>query len=132
MGITFRLYSVDKGVEYSSQADETCIFEVNAVYGSLDNPMILHFGSTTDLQENMAMLSFFPNPVKRGGEVRLELPEEEGAVSVEIYNVLDVLVSKMEVNGTSFRISETLAPGTYVIRVHGASNKVYYRKLIIR
>ncbi len=132
MGITFRLYSADKGVEYFSQADETCIFAVNAVLGSLDNPMALHFGSTTGLQENETLLSLFPNPVKRGGEVRLELPEDEGTVHVDIYNVLDVLVSKMEVNGTSFRISETLAPGTYVIRVHGASNRAYYRKLIIQ
>ena len=132
MGVTFKLYSADEGVEYSSQADETCLFSVNAILGSLDNPMALHFGSTSDLQENMALLSLFPNPVKRGGEVRLDLPEDEEMVSVEIYNVLDVLVSKLEVNGTSFRINETLAPGTYVIRVYGASNKVYYRKLIIQ
>lgn len=132
MGITFRLYSADENVEFFSQADETCIFIVNAVYGSLDDPMVLHFGSTMDLQENVTLLSLFPNPVKRGGEVRLDLPEDEGSVNVEIYNVLDVLVSKMEINGTSFRVSETLAPGTYVIRVHTASNIVYYRKLIIQ
>lgn len=132
MGVTFKLYSADEGVEYSGQADETCIFAINAVLGSLDNPMALHFGTTTDLQENVALLSLFPNPVKRGGEVRLDLPQDEGTVSVEIYNVLDVLVSKLEVNGTLFRISETLAPGTYVIRVYGASDIVYYRKLIIQ
>ncbi len=49
MGSTFRLYSADESVEFFSQADETCIFIVNAVYGSLDDPMVLHFGSTMDL-----------------------------------------------------------------------------------
>lgn len=132
MGITFRLFNADESAEYTGQADETSVFAINAVHGSLDNPMELHFGSHMDLQENEAMLSLFPNPVKRGGEVRLDLPENEGRVNVEIYNMLDVLVSKMEVNGTSFRVSETLAPGTYVIRVHGISNKVYYRKMIIQ
>lgn len=131
--VTFRLYRADTNLEYPGQAEETYGFAIDGIHGSLDKPVALHFYSNTGLLENnVSVLRLFPNPVKRGGEVRLELPDNEGPVKVEIYNILDVLVDTQELDGATLRLSKKLASGTYVIRAHGTSGRVYYVKLIVQ
>lgn len=133
MGVTFRLYRADTNMDYPGQAEETYGFAIDGIYGSLDKPVTLHFYSNTGLLENnVSVLRLFPNPVKRGGEVRLELPDNEGPVKVEIYNILDVLVDTQELDGATLRLSKKLASGTYVIRAHGTSGRVYYVKLVVQ
>lgn len=129
MKVSFRLYQADSGYEYPDQAEETCSFVINGINGSLDEPVVLHFGSEN--QAEAAVLRFYPNPVKKDGIVRLSLPETVGPVRVEIYNVLDVLLVTEEITGNSFNIGSTLASGTYVLRVFDGKGKMYYGKLIV-
>lgn len=132
MEVTFKLYRSDAGYEYPGQADETYGFVINGIYGSLDKPVTLHFHGNTGVQEMASELRLFPNPVKKGGEVRLELPDNDGPVHVEIYNALDVLVDTQIMDGATLRLSKTLASGIYVIRAQGTSDRVYYGKLIVQ
>ena len=130
MKVSFRLYHADSGYEYPDQAGETCSFVINGINGSLNEPFVLHFGSEN--QEEAAVMQFYPNPVKKDGMVRLSLPETVGPVRVEIYNVLDVLLVTEEITGNSFNIGNSLASGTYVLRVYDGKGKMYYGKLIIQ
>ena len=129
MKVSFRLYYADSGYEYPDQAEETCSFVINGINGSLNEPVVLHFGSES--QEEAAVVQFYPNPVKKDGIVRLSLPETVGPVRVEIYNVLDVLVTTKVVTSGRFNIGNSLASGTYVLRVYDGTGKMYYGKLIV-
>lgn len=130
MEVSFRLCQAD-GSEFQSQAAETCVFAVNGVYGSLDEPLVLHFNSTTGLKDEWTVLKLFPNPVERGGEVFLTMPHADGKKRVEIYNMLDVLVGTQEIQESSFLLDKSLAAGTYLIRVYVGTDKLYYGKLIV-
>lgn len=129
MKLDFRLYDADSGCEYPDQAKESYSFVVNGINGSLDEPVILHFGSKQ--QEGTAMMQLYPNPVKKDGIVRLSLPETTSPVRVEIYNVMEVLVTTKVVTGNSFNIGNNLPSGTYILRAYDGKEKVYYGKLII-
>lgn len=129
MKVSFRLYHADSGYEYPDQAEEICSFVINGINGSLNEPFVLHFGSES--QEETAVVQFYPNPVKKDGIVRLSLPETVGPVRVEIYNVLDVLVTTKVVTSGRFNIGNSLASGTYVLRVYDGTGKMYYGKLIV-
>lgn len=129
MKLEFRLYDANLGCEYPDQAKETYSFVVNEINGSLDEPVVLHFGSK--LQEGAAMMQLYPNPVKKDGIVRLSLPETTAPVRVEIYNVMEVLVTTKVISGNSFNIGNSLPSGTYILHAYNGKEKVYYGKLII-
>ncbi len=129
MKLDFKLYDADLGCEYPDQAKESYSFVVNGINGSLDEPVVLHFGSKQ--QEGIAIMQLYPNPVKKDGIVRLSLPETTSPVRVEIYNVIEVLVTTKVVTGNSFNIGNNLPSGTYILRAYDGKEKVYYGKLII-
>ena len=129
MKVSFKLYDVDQNHEYPDQALETYSFVINGVNGSLDEPVVLHFGS--ERPEEAAALLLYPNPVKKDGIVRLALPGTSNVVRVEIYNMLDVLVATKDIMGNSFNVGNTLPSGTYILRVYDGKEKTYYGKLII-
>lgn len=132
MHVVFKLYRSDVGYEYRGPADENCGFVVNGIFGSLDQPMTLHFHGDTEVQEQEFALRLFPNLVKKGGVVRLELPGNDGSVQVEIYNALDVMVDKQIIDGTMLHLSQTLASGIYFIRAYSVPDRIYYGKLIVQ
>ena len=132
MKIDFRLYRTDINYEYPQQAVETCVFAANDVVGSLDGPVILHFGVNHGVSENVAPLHLYPNPVERKGLVHLDIPAVHRDVRVEIYNVLDVLVDTRTITGNCFNVGESLSSGTYILLVFDGSEHIYFGKLIIR
>ena len=129
MKLSFKLYDADLSYEYPDQALETYSFVINGVNGSLDEPVVLHFGS--ERPEEASSLLLYPNPVKKDGIVRLALPVTSNVVRVEIYNMLDVLVATKDIMGNSFNVGNTLSSGTYILRVYDGKEKTYYGKLII-
>ena len=129
MKLSFKLYDADLNYEYPDQALETYSYVINGVNGSLDEPVVLHFGS--ERPEEAAALLLYPNPVKKDGIVRLALPVTSDVVRVEIYNMLDVLVATKDIMGNSFNVGNTLPSGTYILRVYDGKEKSYYGKLII-
>lgn len=129
MKLSFKLYDADQYYEYPDQAFETYSFVINGVNGSLNEPVVLHFGSKRP--EETSALLLYPNPVKKDGVVRLALPATSNVLRVEIYNMLDVLVATKDIVGNSFNVGNTLSSGTYVLRVYDGNEKLYYGKLII-
>ena len=129
MKLSFKLYDADLNYEYPDQALETYSYVINGVNGSLDEPVVLHFGSERPKEASALLL--YPNPVKKDGIVRLALPVTSNVVRVEIYNMLDVLVATKDIMGNSFNVGNTLPSGTYILRVYDGKEKTYYGKLII-
>lgn len=130
--VTFRLYDSENLAEYASEAKEQLGFTPDAIVGTLDQPLALHFRSTTGISEDAsAMLKIYPNPVSRGGEVRLDLPDNAGKTTVQFYNVLNVVVSTKETTGNAISLDTNMVPGTYFLKVSTESGNVYYGKLII-
>ncbi len=131
--VTFRLYDAENGYEYGTDAEESFVFTSDDVIGNLDNPVVLNFRMLTETAENAeTMLRIYPNPVAKGGEVRLSLPEDAGKVRVEIYNVLDVSVCKTEITGNTVTIGSFVSSGAYLMKVFTESGKVYYGRLIVK
>lgn len=130
MKIDFRLYKTEIDYEYPEPAKETYLFAINDMVGSLDEPVTLHFGINRCAEES-APLRLFPNPVKKNGLVRLDIPETSSNVRVEIYNVLDVLVNTKTFAGNCFNVGDALSSGTYILRVDNGAGQVYYGKLIV-
>lgn len=131
--VNFQLYDAVNGYEFGVEAEERVGFTADGILGGLDNPMELHFNTMTGTEENgVAMLRIYPNPVSKGGEIRLSLPDDAGKVRVEIYNVLDVLVCLKEISGNTVRLNSSVSPGTYILKVFTDMGKVYYGKLIVK
>ncbi len=131
--VTFRLYDAENGYEYGTDAEESFVFTSDDVIGNLDNPVVLNFRMLTETAENAeTMLRIYPNPVAKGGEVRLSLPEDAGKVRVEIYNVLDVSVCKTDITGNTVTIGGSVSSGAYLMKVFTESGKVYYGRLIVK
>lgn len=129
MSLSFRLYNAQTDDEYTGCAEDACRFVVNGINGSLNEPVVLHFGEKND--EDVPAFRFYPNPVEKDGLVWLSLPEGVGTVRVEVYTMMDVLVASKVVAGNSFTVGSNLSSGAYILRVYDANGKMYYGKLII-
>ena len=131
--VSFQLYDAVNGYEFGVEAEERVGFTADGIFGGLDSPMELHFNTLTETEEDgVAMLRIYPNPVTKGGEIRLSLPDDAGKVRVELYNVLDVLVSAKETSGNIVRLNSSVSPGTYILKVFAETGKTYYGKLIVK
>lgn len=130
----FALYDANEKKSYRF-ATENISFTADALHGSLDNPIALHFSSNAgvsegSLEKKMMML---PNPVDRGSEtVVVVLPDNmESLESVEIINAYGETIRKDE-GRHSNSIDCNLASGIYIVRVTTESGKLYVEKLIVR
>ena len=131
--VSFRLYDASTGYEFGTEAEERLTFATDAVMGSLDHPVMLNFKALMGMDEqDEAMVRIYPNPVSKGGEIRLTLPADAGKARVEIHNILDVPVSVKEIDGNTVTLGNAVLPGTYIVKVFTESNKVYYGKLIVK
>lgn len=131
--VSFRLFDHENGIEYEMEAEERINFASDGILGSLDAPMALHFNTKTGMEEKeSAMLHIYPNPVMKGGEIRLSLPSDAGKTRVEIYNILDVMIDMKESTSNVIPMSDNVLPGTYILRIFTESGKTYYGKLIVK
>ena len=73
---------------------------------------------------------FYPNPVKKGQQVSLELPATLGHVTVEVIDAMGRVVARRDaVRDFS---TDGMAPGMYTVRVMDEQGMVKYGKLIIK
>ena len=130
--LSLRLYDATTGQEWH-HADEVVTFASNAVIGSLEAPVTVHFRGNASVGEVLGDIKLFPNPVWRGETFGIESSLTSGAsVKVEIINALGTVVSTV----TSTRCPETLvAPktaGVYTVRITVDGLGTCCKKLVVK
>ena len=108
--IEFKYYDVNVDAEESLSSREDIIFADNAIYGSVDNAIVLTCG-TLGINENVSeVLNVYPNPANVNAEISLGMTYDR----VEVYNAIGVKVAEYaDVN----RINGIETAGVYVIKV---------------
>lgn len=107
-----------------AKSDSHITLHTNDVIGNLDNPMVLGFGSNT------VDLEVYPNPVDRGQEFSLVMPQWEKPSEILITNALGEIVRKESIVGSTVKGLDT--SGIYMVKIICASGNVYMNKLIVK
>ena len=92
-------------------------------------------GSRDVNKKNESILDIYPNPVAKGEDFRIELPEsfDLEEVTMEVYDAIGELVSSEKGFGnTIVERSISAAPGVYTVRIVDNKGNAYYGKLIVR
>ncbi|MHA4808073.1 T9SS type A sorting domain-containing protein [Flavitalea flava] len=83
-------------------------------------------------------LKVYPNPVHRGGSIRIAWPTEPGTYQAELFSVAGTLIERrvMTIGSTTqvdnWEIPSSVAAGTYIIRATlPGKEKVYTQQLIV-
>lgn len=77
------------------------------------------------------MFAITPNPVERGGNVRIDANVEEKAV-VELYTANGKLISRSEHQAKPIYVTMPQEAGLYMVRLTTASGRVLYGKVIVK
>ena len=94
-----------------------------------------HSMARLDEGQTFASISIFPNPVS--GTATIQLPDntENGAVKVEVFNMLGKLCNRMVTYVNTDRIvnfdATTLQQGVYVVKVF-CNEKVYTQRIVVK
>ncbi len=88
--VVFRLYDVTTGTEYAKVAEERISYQSDAVYGTMKEPMRMHF-NMTGVGENDGTVSLYPNPTSAK-----VLVQGNGIESVRVYNAMGQLLHAEE------------------------------------
>ena len=107
-----------------AKSDSHITLHTNDVIGNLGNPMVLGFGSNT------VDLEVYPNPVDRGQEFSLVIPQWEKPSEILITNALGEIVRKESIVGSTVKGLDT--SGIYMVKIICASGNVYMNKLIVK
>ena len=125
--IRFKLYDVTNAMVVGP-SEEQLRYVANAIVGSVEEPMVLHFRSITDVNEEGNSLSVFPNPAHEWVMI-----EGEGLQSVTLLNITGQILMKKTAQDDSIRLSvEGLAPGLYLIQLTNRDGNLFTRKLEIQ
>lgn len=127
-------FRLTDGMETQVSSD-VLAFTTDGVAGTLTSLKVLHFGPL-GMDETLAMVRIYPNPVRRKGALNIAFPEASGVLTVEIANVLGVTVYKSEVvvgptSEAHFTLPDAVLPGTYVLKATRHDGTVYYGKLVV-
>ena len=81
-----------------------------------------------------ASLNLYPNPVGKGQQVRIELPENSGKAIIEIIDMMGRVIYANNVDGRdgACTVSTPDVPGVYALRVLGEHGITYHGKLIVK
>ena len=131
--VSFKLYDVTNAVE-AGVADEQISYVANAITGSVEEPVVLHFRGLTDVDENREVVRLYPNPANKEEHIRMELPSsmETTGARVEVYNALGALVTTSTVNGRNVELEGLKVAGLYTVKVTDHNGNACYGKLVVR
>ena len=127
-------FRLTDGLETQLSTD-VLVFDSDDIVGTLSSPQVLHFG-TMSIDETLALVRIYPNPVHRKGMLNITLPEASGMLTVEIGNMLGVTVFKNEIamgptSVAHITLPDAVVPGTYILKATRADGTVYYGKLVV-
>ena len=106
-------------------------------YVTSNNQVMLTMGSRKVFVDEPAeevsekMLVIYPNPVERGANFTIELPDDMTAARVEVFNTQGACVYQGQGNGNVDMSFDKMTSGLYIVRV-SEGDKVYYGKLVVR
>ena len=132
---TFRVFDHESGRELDLVPDmETVVYNTNTPYGSLDDPYLFAFVSTTGVGEDVEVVNLYPNPADKEERVRMELPSSMVPVGakVEVYDALGKLIVTSTVNGSDVELEGMKVSGLYTVKVTDCKGNVCYGKLVVK
>lgn len=125
--VCFRLYDVNADYVLPETAYEMVVYQANAVYGSIETPMVLHFGCT-GVEESYSSVRVFPNPTNdkvyvNGTEIQ----------SVRVFNAMgQCLLSEEADHAQQLEISlASFRTGVYTVSILTSHGNVI-NKIIVR
>jgi hypothetical protein len=77
------------------------------------------------------VIVIYPNPVERGSNFTIELPENMTAARIEVFNVQGACVYQGQGNGNVEMSCDKMTSGLYIVRISEGDN-VLYGKVIVR
>ncbi len=84
------------------------------------------------VNETNVNLNLYPNPVGQGQEVRLELPENMGDVTIEIIDMMGRVVLCRDTKYCVSTMKTPNMPGVYSIRITGKQGQTWNKLLIVK
>lgn len=126
--VGFRLRDMETGRVYEGL--ETVGFKSEKVVGALSEPFTIHF--STEQPNGQLLVNMFPNPIKTGETVYLDMMDAvtgNGADIIEVFNAVGdrISISTTTAVPLSFKVPNTA--GLYVVRV--VRNGVAYHGTLI-
>ena len=107
-------------------------------YVTSNNQIMLSMsGSKVVVDDSMAVsenkeVIIYPNPVERGSNFTIELPDDMVAARFEVFNTQGACVYQGQGNGNVEVPCDEMTAGLYIVRISDAEGKVYYGKLIVK
>ena len=125
--VHFRLYDVADGVE-EGVADEQIRYVPDAIMGSVEEPMVLHFRGSMSVGEEAEHISLFPNPTK--DKVTIQGTAIE---TVRVFNALgQCLLSESAGNTDNVELNlNGLSAGVYTVSIR-LSYGLQINKMIVK
>ena len=125
--IRFQLYDVMNGKEVGD-GEEELRYVPNAIRGSIEEPMLLHFRGVTDVNEDANRLSVYPNPAH--DQITIQ---GEGLKSVILFAITGQMLLQEDAQGSCTHLSvDGLAPGLYLIQLVKKDGNSLVQKLEIK
>ena len=130
--LRWKLYDTVTDKTYAN--DDEAVFEADAVMGGVKSPVTMRFNSVTaQTGEWLSSTKIWPNPVKAGETIRIDLPSNSRhATRVEVVNALGVVVNTVTLNDTSITLKAPMVPGLYLVRVTSEEGECHGFKLIVK
>ena len=122
--LTFKYYDLNNGEEHGLFADNMVKFEINATVGSLEEALVLNYGTLSVDESLLNGFNVYPNPVNRDSAIEFETTFDK----VEVYNSLGVVVAEY---ANVDRIDGIETTGIYVIKVTN-DNVVKHCRVIVK
>ena len=112
--------------------DETLMYDADAMFGSIFDPVVLHFQGLNNVNEYDSHIKVFPNPVNRGEQFNLSLSGDvTDIVRVEIINALGMVVETVCTPSLQTLTAPNVA-GVYTLRIVVEGERTYIRKLVVK
>ena len=125
--VGFKLFDVTNNKEYTSMASERIVYSADAIYGSVNEPMTLHFNNT-GINEYASSLDIFPNPAT--SMVTILCTEMN---QVQVLSLTGQVLRKQIINADETQLHlEGLAKGLYLINVTRNNGENIMKKLEIK
>ena len=122
--IEFKYYDVNADAVENATSRENITFSVNAIYGSVDNAIVLTCGTLSIGENGMENINVYPNPVNN----KLVIETEYEIEKIVVYNVYGQQTTVNEQQSLFLDMS-SLSSGIYFIKIY-TDNGNFIKRII--
>lgn len=123
--VTFGIVDRNSGAERFGCGD-ALTFESNAVFGTLDDPYVIEFGSKGET----TVINLYPNPIERNESITLSLPTDELVNEVIVTDLLGRRIRQL--SGHRQTLGGISLAGVYNIQVITEAGSVFHGRIIVK